>query len=328
VCGYLLVLVPGNWLLFRLLGKVEWAWVAAPLIALACTVLVIRWAELDIGFARSVTELAVVEMQGDYQRAHVTRYTALYTSWSTRYAFESDDPGLEILPFPSVEDPATFHFLPGQGVTHLRYDYGERVSLSGFQVWSNTTDCVHSEQMLDLGGGFVLEQKPGEPIHVLNQSNLPLQGAGVLRRNEQQHLEAAWIGSLDPGKSAELDFVDWNARDRESEWSRHLEESPVTSRLAPPGALNVRPLWDLAADAASLRPGDVRLVGWVDRRLSGLEIRPAAPQTRSVALVVARLHYAFGDDPRPDKNTRAEFDKESPRTVGPPEDLPQPGSAF
>ena len=30
---YLLVLVPLNWLVFWLIGKVEWAWIAAPLIA-------------------------------------------------------------------------------------------------------------------------------------------------------------------------------------------------------------------------------------------------------------------------------------------------------
>ena len=34
--GYLVVLVPLNWALFRLIGRVEWAWVAAPLIAVVC----------------------------------------------------------------------------------------------------------------------------------------------------------------------------------------------------------------------------------------------------------------------------------------------------
>ena len=38
VVGYLCVLVPANWIVFRLLGRVEWAWIAAPLIAIACTV--------------------------------------------------------------------------------------------------------------------------------------------------------------------------------------------------------------------------------------------------------------------------------------------------
>ena len=93
VVGYLCVLVPANWLVFRLLGRVEWAWIAAPLIAIACTVVVIHLAQLNIGFARSRNEIAVVEMQPGYSRVHVARYTSLYTSLATRYEFHLDDPG-------------------------------------------------------------------------------------------------------------------------------------------------------------------------------------------------------------------------------------------
>ena len=68
VVGYICVLVPLNWLLFRLIGRVEWAWIAAPLIAIGCTVIVVHQAQLNIGFARSRNEIAVVEMQPGYSR--------------------------------------------------------------------------------------------------------------------------------------------------------------------------------------------------------------------------------------------------------------------
>ena len=103
VVGYLCVLVPANWIVFRLLGRVEWAWFAAPLIAIACTVVVIQQAQLNIGFARSRNEIAVIEMQPGYSRAHVARYTALYTSLATRYEFRLDGPGGQILPFPDAD---------------------------------------------------------------------------------------------------------------------------------------------------------------------------------------------------------------------------------
>ena len=90
--GYLLVLVPLNWLLFRSLGRVELAWAAAPVIAVVCTGLVVWLAQLDIGFARAKTEIGVVEFQPSYPRAHVTRYTALYSSLGTDYRFDFDDP--------------------------------------------------------------------------------------------------------------------------------------------------------------------------------------------------------------------------------------------
>ena len=69
LAGYLVVLVPVNWFLFRLIGRVEWAWVAAPLIAVVSALMVIRLARLDIGFARARFEVNVVEMQGQYPRA-------------------------------------------------------------------------------------------------------------------------------------------------------------------------------------------------------------------------------------------------------------------
>ena len=67
--AYLVVLVPLNWALFWLLGRVEWAWIAAPLIAVACAVAVVWLAQLDIGFARAHTGIAVVELQSGYPRA-------------------------------------------------------------------------------------------------------------------------------------------------------------------------------------------------------------------------------------------------------------------
>ena len=101
---YLIVLVPVNWVVFRLLGRVEWAWIATPIIALGGMVMVVKLAQLDIGFARSQTELAVLEMQAGYPRGHLTRYTALYTSLSTTYDANSQDRTTLVLPFPSEPD--------------------------------------------------------------------------------------------------------------------------------------------------------------------------------------------------------------------------------
>src|SRR5208283_3004798 len=78
--AYLTVLGPLNWGIFRLLGRIEWAWIAAPIIAIFGAVVVTKAAHLNIGFARSQTEVDIVELQPDYSRAHLTRYTALYTS--------------------------------------------------------------------------------------------------------------------------------------------------------------------------------------------------------------------------------------------------------
>ena len=57
---YLVALVPLNWLVFNAIGRVEWAWIAAPVIAVVGTWLIVDRARLDIGFVRSQTEIGVL----------------------------------------------------------------------------------------------------------------------------------------------------------------------------------------------------------------------------------------------------------------------------
>ena len=59
-----LVAVPVLW-------RVELAWLFGAAIAVVFGILVVRLAQLDIGFVRSATELAVLEVQGDYPRHRI-----------------------------------------------------------------------------------------------------------------------------------------------------------------------------------------------------------------------------------------------------------------
>ena len=316
VAGYLLVLVPANWAIFRLLGRVEWAWVAAPVIALVCTLVVIRLARLDIGFARSQVEIDVVELQAGYPRAHVTRYAALYTSLSTRYQFQSEDPGALVQPLPSVANAGNFHLLPGEGRTQLHYRYGKQVSLEGLRVKSNSTELVHAEQMVDLGGAILLRETPGGRFQVVNRTGLALQGAGVIRKTASGNLQTAWIGTLEPEASADLQFtLQPPPKGGGRLWADRRNRWALSAAGASPGDLTLDRLLDLADDCRELRPNDVRLVAWLDQQIPGLEIRPAAPQARHAALVVAHLRYADWKDPQPDQNTRAERQRDPVRTV-------------
>ena len=90
LAAYLVALVPLNWLVFHTMGRVEWAWIAAPIIAIVGTWVIVQRAQLDIGFVRAQTEIGILEQQPDHPRAHLSRYTALYTSLSTTYDFEFD----------------------------------------------------------------------------------------------------------------------------------------------------------------------------------------------------------------------------------------------
>jgi len=319
VGAYLLILVPANWVVFRSIDRVEWAWAAAPVIAIVYTVVVIRMAQLDIGFARSLTEITVVEVQSDYPRAHVTRYTALYTSLATGYEFRCEDRGALVQPFPTVRSPGDFRLLPGQGLTELEYRYDRDVRMLGFHATSNTTGLVHSEQMLDLGGAIAIRETPGRGDRLTNGSEFTLKGAGVIRRNGAGQLETAWIGALEPGEGAEVRFQVRAETDDSAEalWADRRDRSPLTLAAAAKGELGFRQMVELAEDRQGLGPGETRLIGWLDEEVPGLEVKPASAQSRRAALVVAHLGYGYGEDPRPDVNTRREKQSDEYRTVGP-----------
>jgi hypothetical protein len=175
VMVYLLVLTPLNWGFFRLMGRVEWAWLAAPVIAIIGAVVVVRMAQLDIGFARSQTDIATLEVQGDFPRAHLTRYTALYSSLSTRYQVTHEDSSALVQPLSTGQ-----HYRQGghEATTQLTLHRGRDVQLSGLTVTSNSTSMLRSEQMVDLGGPFRLLGDRESGWEIENRSNLRIRECG------------------------------------------------------------------------------------------------------------------------------------------------------
>jgi hypothetical protein len=304
---YSLVLVPLNWAFFRLLGRVEWAWVAAPFISIAAAVSVVYLAQLDIGFARSRTELAIIEVQGNYERAHLTRYTALYTSLGTSYDFKFDDPTALALPFSPGQDA-----LKGQRRVTVRFhdqrgvggdEEGSPIRLDGFDVSSNTTAMIHAEQMFDLRGGIELTPIAGNQYKITNNTRYTWRGAGALkldRRSDRKVHQQSWIGDLAPGQTVTVKLLDGNAA---KEWSEQLDELSKRPVLA---GLDLAPLVNLAQEQTPV--SGVSLVGWLEEELPGLTIEPAASQSRHVGFVIAKLSYGPGAMLEKDANTRAEID--------------------
>ncbi|HEX5472907.1 MAG TPA: hypothetical protein VFW73_13530, partial [Lacipirellulaceae bacterium] len=126
---YLIALVPLNWLIFNTIGRVEWAWIAAPVIAVVGTWVIVQRARLDIGFVRAQTEIGVLEQQPDHPRALLARYTALYTSLSTTYDLTVPNTTTLIAPFPS---DANFQLLTGQELSAVDFQRYDNVRLTGF----------------------------------------------------------------------------------------------------------------------------------------------------------------------------------------------------
>jgi hypothetical protein len=306
VGGYLLVIVPLNWLLFRLIGRIEWAWLAVPLIALGGAAVVIHLAQVDIGFARSMTEIAVVEIQPKYSRSHVTRYTALYTSLSSTYDLRFADSGALALPLGNDAG-----LLTGQGRSMVSFDQSSEASLTDFPVSSNSTGLVHCEQMYELGGDFSLDESVATAPRVVNNSKLTLSGAAVVRKSDDgDSLEAGWIGELPAGEKKEFRLEDFDL----AALTDRRAESALTADKSGVGGLTVQSLVELAEHKLNLEPGEVRLVGWSDQEIPGLAIEPASSQARHATVIVAHLRYQ-PSAPRPDTNSRADFPNARSREV-------------
>jgi hypothetical protein len=312
---YLTILVPVNWFIFWMLGRVEWAWVAAPIIAIVGAGAVIRLAQLDIGFARSRTEIAVLEVQGGYDRAHLTRYTALYTSLSSSYRLGFADQSAP-LALPLAQPPGEAP--PAQQISaidHVTFRRDRDYSLSGVQVQSNSTKMVHSEQMFPLAGKLTLIGDNQKGFTVKNTSGVTIQDVGVLCRTLSGQVQAAYLAKLEPNTSAPLAFAALPVPQEGqppslwlSQWSKSAVLSMPTGNSAEErGQIRLTRLARLAVDQLQLLRGDVRLVGWTDEDLAGMQISPHAPQNKTYTLVLA--HLVRGDLPlaRPDSNVAEDY---------------------
>jgi hypothetical protein len=329
---YLAVLVPLNWFVFWMLGRVEWAWVAAPIIALIGAGAVIRLAQLDIGFARSRTEIAVLEVQGGYDRAHLTRYTALYTSLSSSYRLGFDETSALALPFASPGEASQQQIA---SISDVQFRIDKDKSLSGVKVQSNSTGMVHSEQMFPLGGKLTLIGDEQKGWTVKNTCDVTLRDVGLLRKTAAGETQTAYLAELEAQTSSPISFspvrsIPAHRDDRNNQieakeilWLSEWDKSPVLSNLPfadeAKDSVRLTRLARLAAERLRLVPGDVRLVAWTAEPLPGMEIAPTAPQNTTHTLVLA--HLVRGDMPkiRPDATVAEDF-------YEPPIDELEPGT--
>lgn len=271
---YLLILVPINYLIFRLLGRLEYAWLAVPLIAMAGAVWVARSARLDIGFARSQTEIALLELQPDYQRAHLTRVVALYNSLSSSYdiQFKTVDGAAMPIRVGNAEETEEAVFKTG---------YAEGPMLAGLAVGSNQIRMLHAEQVMDVGGPISVN-KDGQ---LVNQTKHELFDAYVIEKSDKDEVRIAMMGGCQSGSAVKLNF-------------QNVSELAVTDELPMQTLRLIRRL----ADSAAIRRGSTRLVARIEGSMPGMTITPNANQVVAQTIVLAHLKHASLPTPKVDVN--------------------------
>jgi hypothetical protein len=305
---YLVVLAPLNWLVFRLLKRVELAWSAVPFISFGFAGLVIWLAQLDIGFARSSTELAIVEMYANYPRAHLTRFTALYSSLSTTYKLEFPESSALALPFASSSE---YTLLSGESDQEVNFQTEPSPTLSGLTVASNSTSMVHSEALFSLPGNLEWVAEDGGGGQLVNHTGLNFHGVRLVRRaidaEGSSHYQMAWVGDLAEGASSHPTLT--SLEELAPSFPQWQGQRPPESSGADQ-SLNLTELVQLAEHVEELDPGELRLVGWCDEALPSVTIEPVGARRRYSTLVVG--HLAFRASPPP----RSDVWKKPPREEG------------
>jgi hypothetical protein len=332
---YLAALVPLNWIVFRLLGRLEWAWIAAPVMAIIAAVAVIRLAQLDIGFARSQTEVNIVETHGGYDRAHVTRYAALYTSLSSSYRIRFDDPSGIALPFARFSGKNN-SFMPRLTDTYrvVTMEREANSELSGFGVDSNSTGLLHAEHMLSLGGAFRLSGDSPNDWQIQNDSVLRAEAGIALYRDGQGELKYASLGEINPKSRVALQ---WKAVPKvkgdkaisvEEALSQEIANLDEKSDDTGGGAsrLRIRKLLDLACGKLKVAPGEVRLVATMTERPEGMKVRPEAAQVNAATLLL--VHLKHSELPPPERDFNLKLDIKMPESPDPvdPTDIDAPAN--
>jgi hypothetical protein len=285
---YLGVLVVLNYGIFRIIGRVEYAWFAAPVIAVIGSLAVIKLAQLDIGFARSQTEIAIIECHQGYSRAHLTRYTGLYSSLSTTYEIKFADNSSVALPFAGSSTVTS-----SKRVTPvvLKQSDNETI-LSGFQVMSNSSSMIHSEQLLSLKGPFSYQRDTKQQTQFVNNSEYDLQGLVLFRKFNDQ-LQYVVIGELLSGKQH---AVSWPEKTLlkfddllKNEWVDYANAIVENEADTPKDKTKIplEPVLKQLGLDKTFRAGEVRAIGFIPKQLPGITVAPSAAQSdRSMTIVV------------------------------------------
>ncbi|MDC0936814.1 hypothetical protein OAS39_11050, partial [Pirellulales bacterium] len=308
---YLIVLAPLNWMVFHAIGRVEWAWIAAPIIAIIGTVVIVYQADLDIGFVRARTQIALLELQSDYPRGHLSRYDALYASLSTEYDLEFDNQTAVARPFPSDHEANAIESRLRLRPSIVEFQKYDKARLAGIAITSSATQYVHSEEMIDLEGGLRVTQSSSGGAQIQNLTGLDLQDAVVIRRRfvdgrDKPVLSGFWIGSLRNGEARALPLTPLPPTGNEIPFAK---ERAQAAKLAARARLDVDAILRLAfqfpatSDPRHGRRDETRLVARVDEIVAGADVDPNPSQAVGATVVVARLEYGATDVPAPDLNS-------------------------
>ncbi len=291
ILAYILAIVPLNYLVCRyVFRKQEFAWLIAPFLALGFAYGVERAAAYDLGFDSGCDEIDVLEIQGTYPRAHLSRFASLYSTGRERYKIAyPEDPSSLVLPMLASQA------LRGESYDYATFESSPLPSLVDYQVQPRSLSMFHAESMVDLGGGIEIKGDLDTGT-LVNGTDLELFDATLIDLSAERKL---WLGRVGPWPRTPEQAA---TRAHEVPLKGLPSEQPEKNDLAEVDWTNLeeflKPLadynWQQPADA-----GELRLVAWVKDPHPGQQMTPSVDRHRGFRLVVAHLRFGMPDPAKP-----------------------------
>lgn len=289
ILAYIAALVPLNWLVCRyLVRRQEWAWVATPILALGFAVAVERAAAYDLGFDTACDEIDLVEIQGGYARAHVSRFAALYSTGRVicEIAYP-DKPSALALPMSMGAD----RYQRGADLAQSNWSSYPIPTLANFPVQPRSVAMFRSEQLDDLPGGITIQDEAGTRT-IVNRSGLELRDAVVVDVAGRVRYR---LGTVNPEDAVPLDeaVAEPIPGDQQAEQGEITEAGGYQTESTLDW-IDLNPFLSALHAYDFGRPEDRqewRLVAWTPDPHPGQELTPAVDRHRGLRLVVAHLDY-------------------------------------
>ena len=251
-----------------------------PLLALGFAVGVERVAAYDMGYDSACDEIDLLEVQGAYPRAHLSRFAALYTTGRAKYAIAyPNEPTAVALPFNNERS------IGGEDVTTAVWQSYPVPALQNFSVQPRSLAMFRGEQMLGLSGPIVLEDDQARRT-VVNRSELELRDAVLVDFPGGGQRRETYLGTIAAGASVELG---------------EKQPGPVPDRVEGHDGPDPAPLLAELRRNWEDRPensGELRLVAWIPQPIGGQTFEPALDRHRGMTAVLVHLRY--GNPPSPE----------------------------
>jgi hypothetical protein len=279
--AYMIAVVPLNWLICRfVLNRRELAWVVVPLVALGFAIGVERMAARNLGYDTASDEIDLLEVYGDYPRAHLTRLGSLYSTGRTSFnLLYPNDPTALALPMD------TGRSIRGEQVASSALQSYPVPALVGLSVEPRSLSLYRAEQMLALKGPIRLEGE-GENRRIVNESGQELKGATLIDMGGPAKPKEWYVGTIAVGAAVEIG---------------RLKDEPAPEEVevvaGPDRAAFLSLLKNEYEDRAE-NQGELRLVAWVPETVAGQVFEPPVDRRRGFTAVV--VHLRSGNSPSPE----------------------------